>query len=157
VEVTARPAIEADLPSLVALFEAGVAAAGEQRGSDLWRLEWAPRPPFHATVRQRLTDPDAGTLAGCIDDVPVGALLLDRRVVPDGPTVARVTFVYVDPQARDVGVGEALIDAAAMWARAMGCTGLDGLALPGDRHLKNLYERAGMTAREITVFRELAP
>ena len=54
-------------------------------------------------------------------------------------------------------LGEALIDAAAAWARSAGCTGLDGLALPGDRHVKNLYERSGMTARELTTFRELRP
>ena len=83
-------------------------------------------------------------------------LLLDRRQIVDGPAIARITFVFVEPE-RHIGIGEALIDAAATWARATGCTGLDGLALPGDRHVKNLYERSGMTARELTTFRELRP
>ena len=156
-QVAARPAVEADVPALVALVEAAIAAAAQQRGADLWRLEWVPHPPFDWSISRRLEDRDAGTLAGCIDEIAVGLLLLDRRVVPDGPTLARITLVYVEVAARGVGVGEALMDAAVAWARAGGCTGLDGLALPGDRHLKNLYERSGLTAREITVFRELAP
>ena len=92
---------------------------------------------------------------GGFDDHALGALLLDRRQLVDGPAIARITFVFVEPDARHIGIGEALIDAAAAWARAAGCTGLDGLALPGDRHVKNLYERSGMTARELTTFREL--
>jgi GNAT superfamily N-acetyltransferase len=94
---------------------------------------------------------------GGFDDHVLGVLLLARRQVAEGRAIARITFVFVEPEARHIGVGEALIDAAAAWARAAGCTGLDGLALPGDRHTKNLYERSGMTARELTTFRELGP
>lgn len=156
-EVTARPAVGADLPTLAALVADGIAATAGQRGAELWRLEWAPRPPYEASVGERLTDPVAGTLVGCYDEHVLGALFLDRRQVVDGPAIARITFVFVEPEARHIGIGEALIDAAAAWARAAGCTGLDGLALPGDRHVKNLYERSGMTARELTTFRELGP
>ena len=37
-----------------------------------------------------------------------------------------------------------------------GASVLEGQALPGDRETKNLYERAGITARLITVSRRLA-
>jgi GNAT superfamily N-acetyltransferase len=157
VEVTARPAVEADLPTLAALVTDGIAATAGQRGAELWRLEWAPHPPLDASLQQRLHDRDAGTLVGGFDDHALGVLLLDRRQIVDGPAIARITFVFVEPEARHIGIGEAVIDAAAAWARAAGCTGLDGLALPGDRHIKNLYERSGMTARELTTFRELGP
>jgi GNAT superfamily N-acetyltransferase len=153
----ARPAVEADLPTLAALVADGIAETAGQRGAELWRLEWAPRPPFAASLRHRLTDPATGTLVGCFDDHVLGALLLDRRQVTGGPAIARITFVFVEPEARHIGIGEALIDAAAAWARSAGCAGLDGLALPGDRHVKNLYERSGMTARELTTYRELGP
>ena len=96
-------------------------------------------------------------LAGCVDGVPVGVLLVDRRPLEDGRQVARVSLVYVDADARGIGVGESLLDAATAWALEAGCVGLDGLALPGDRETKNLYERAGMSARLITVYRDLAP
>ena len=156
-DVTTRPAVEADLPTLATLVADGIAATAGQRGAELWRLEWAPRRPLEAGLQQRLSDPAAGTLVGGFDDHALGVLLLDRRQIVDGPAIARITFVFVEPEARHIGIGEALIDAAASWARAAGCTGLDGLALPGDRHVKNLYERSGMTARELTTFRELRP
>ena len=154
-EVTARVAVEADLPSLAPLVAEGVAAVEGERGAQLWLLEHGPRPPFAEDLERRSYDPAANVIAGCVDGVPVGVLLIDRRVLVDGRALARVTFVFVHPRAREIGVGEALIAAATDWALASDCVGIDGLALPGDRRTKNLYERSGMTAREITVHREL--
>jgi len=39
--------------------------------------------------------------------------------------------------------------------RAAGCAAIEGEALPGDRDVKNLYERAGITARLIVVSKAL--
>ena len=153
----ARAAVEADLSLLVSLVAEGIATVQGERGAELWLLEDAPRPPLLETLARRLDQPAHRVIAGCVDDVPVGVLLIDRRVLIDGRSIARVSFVFVDPGARDVGVGEALIGAATAWGLASGCVGLDGLALPGDRHVKNLYERSGLTARQITVYRELRP
>jgi ribosomal protein S18 acetylase RimI-like enzyme len=80
----------------------------------------------------------------------VGYLVLDV----DGP-IAHVDQVYVTPEARELGFGDALLDAATDAARAAGAKVLEGHALPGDRETKNLYERAGITARLITVSRRL--
>ena len=80
----------------------------------------------------------------------VGFLVLDV----DGP-LAHVDQVYVTPGARELGFGDALLDAATDAARAAGATVLEGHALPGDRETKNLYERAGITARLITVSRRI--
>jgi GNAT superfamily N-acetyltransferase len=157
VEVTARLAVESDLPCLIPIVEQGLAAAEGERGAELWLLEDAPRPPLAAALEHLLADTAAAVIAGCVDAVPVGVLLIARRELVDGRGIARVSFVFVDPRARDVGVGEALIGAATTWALASGCVGLDGLALPGDRHTKNLYERSGLTARLITVHRDLRP
>jgi GNAT superfamily N-acetyltransferase len=55
--------------------------------------------------------------------------------------------MYVVPDAREVGVGDALVAAVRATASERGCAWLDALALPGDRALKNLYERNGLTAR----------
>ena len=70
-------------------------------------------------------------------------------------TIAHVDQVYVTPEARELGFGDALLEAATEAARAGGATVLEGQALPGDRDTKNLYERAGITARLITVSRRL--
>ena len=65
--------------------------------------------------------------------------------------IAVVRQVYVEPEARSLGFGDALLDAARDEAVRRGCGALEGFALPGDRDTKNLYERAGITARKIIV------
>jgi len=62
-----------------------------------------------------------------------------------------VRQIYVEPEARQLGFGDGLLEAARLEAQRRGCAALEGTALPGDRDTKNLYERAGMTARKITV------
>ena len=63
----------------------------------------------------------------------------------------RVDQVFVTPEARGLGFGDALLAAGLAHARAVGARLFEGEALPGDRETKNLYERAGITARLITV------
>jgi GNAT superfamily N-acetyltransferase len=65
--------------------------------------------------------------------------------------LAFVCQVYVEPEARELGFGDGLLDAARQEAQRHGCSALEGFALPGDRDTKNLYERAGITARKIIV------
>jgi ribosomal protein S18 acetylase RimI-like enzyme len=62
---------------------------------------------------------------------------------------------YVEPSARQVGVGRALLDALVSAFVTSGCRGVDVPALPGDREMKNLLERAGFKARLITMHRSL--
>jgi GNAT superfamily N-acetyltransferase len=85
-----------------------------------------------------------------IDDVVVGYLVSSR----DGE-VARIDDVYVTSDARQVGFGDALVEAAVAQARAAGCSSIESHALPGDRETKNLFERAGITARLIIVAKSL--
>ncbi len=61
----------------------------------------------------------------------------------------------MEPGARGVGVGRALLDDLVAWFSASGCRGADASALPGDRATKNFYEAAGFKARLITVHRAL--
>jgi GNAT superfamily N-acetyltransferase len=69
--------------------------------------------------------------------------------------VARIDQVYVAVEARELGFGDALVAAAMDWAREQGAELIEAETLPGDRNLKNLYERAGVTARLITVSKRL--
>jgi GNAT superfamily N-acetyltransferase len=69
--------------------------------------------------------------------------------------VARIDQVYVAEEARELGFGDALVAAAMDWAREQGAELIEAETLPGDRNLKNLYERAGVTARLITVSKRL--
>jgi GNAT superfamily N-acetyltransferase len=58
-----------------------------------------------------------------------------------------VSHIYVVEMARQLGIGAGLITEIARVAKNQGCKTLDALALPGDRKMKNLYERVGMPAR----------
>jgi GNAT superfamily N-acetyltransferase len=61
----------------------------------------------------------------------------------------------VETGARGVGVGTALMDAAVAWCTERGCSGVDALALPGDRTTKQRLEAAGFSARLLTLSRRL--
>jgi GNAT superfamily N-acetyltransferase len=67
----------------------------------------------------------------------------------------RIECCYVEPDARGVGVGTALMDAMVSWCRDAGCRDMDALALPGDRSSKQRLEAAGFVARLLTLNRQL--
>ena len=115
-----------------------------QRGGDRWLQE---HPPGSWARESTMT------WVAHVDDVVVGYLVLDV----DDADVALVESVFVTPEARELGFGDALLDAARSEAVRRGAAYLEGEALPGDRDIKNLYERAGITARLITVSTRLSP
>ena len=67
-----------------------------------------------------------------------------------------VDDLYVEPEARGVGVGEAMMDARPRLGGERGCVGVDALALPGNRATKNFFETFGLVARAIVVHRRSA-
>lgn len=71
--------------------------------------------------------------------------------------VAVIEELYVTPRARTVGVGSMLLEDAKSMATERGCSGLDAIALPGDRSTKNFFEDHAMVARAIVVHCELDP
>jgi len=92
---------------------------------------------------------DRQVLVGTIDEVVVAYLELALG------TTAVVEQVYVDPEARELGLGDDMLAMAIAAARQRGCVALEGTALPGDRLTKNLYERAAITTRKLTVWTAL--
>ena len=63
--------------------------------------------------------------------------------------------LFVEPEARGVGVGSALMTELLDAARRNGSCGIEAEALPGDRATKNFFEGFGLVARKITVHRRL--
>ena len=146
IDPVVRRAVADDAGSLAVLEGEARAALVDTRGGNRW-LEEHPTiaPRWAETVAAR--DVFVAVLAFSGDpEVVVGYLILDV----DGP-IARVDQVYVTTEARELGFGDALLELATEVARAAGVVVLEGQALPGDRNTKNLYERAGITARLITV------
>lgn len=140
-----RAATPDDAPQLDLLEQQARATLVDQRGGVRWLETHPPRAG-------RWDEPiGAGDVhVAHIDDVVVGYL-----VTSCAAHIVRVEDVYVEPGAREVGFGDALLAAAVSHGVRSGCTLIEGEALPGDRDTKNLYERAGITARLITVSRRL--
>lgn len=141
-----RPARDDDVDALSALQHEARSVLATARGGPAL-LDEVPAAEWPTVC----SDPDQRVLVATIDDVVVGYLHLARR-----GSVAEVVQVYLHPGARELGFGDWLVEAATEIALAWGCTRIEGTALPGDRHTKNLYERAGITARKIIVSRSLS-
>lgn len=138
-----------------ALLEHAVAELEPQRGGWMWsRREARPRPAGEQ-LRSVLGHPDHLMIVGTIDGVVVGYSTLSCSVLHDGALLATVEDIYVLPDARGVGVGEAMLDLGLGWADRRGCVAVDALALPGDRDTKNFFETFGLVARAIIVHRRL--
>ncbi len=125
---------------------------GAERDGPLWHLIDAPTPQRREQLDLRRRDGLA--LVGLIDDVPVGVLVA-RRQPTATQTIAAVEHLYVEVEARSVGVGEALITELIDWATTEGLAGIDAEVLPGSREAKNFFERFSFRARRITVHHRL--
>lgn len=155
----ARPAGPSDRDQLIVLAEVARDELTDERGGRLWRHRHARQDPIGATIDTDLEAAAAGdaiVVVGTLSEVVVGYAVARRDDLGDGTEIALVTDIYVEPEARGVGLGEALMDEIVTWATAHGCSGLDAIALPGMRATKNFFERFGLTARAILVHRSLA-
>jgi GNAT superfamily N-acetyltransferase len=152
---SARTATPADVAAMVPLVAAAGDEKRQQKGGPLWfRRERRWGDP-EAELLAALGADDHEVAVGTIDDVIVGYGLVRAERLGDGSLLGVIDDIYVDPEARSVGVGEALMDHLIDWSRAQGCFGVDSLALPGDRATKNFFESFGLVARAIVVHRPL--
>jgi len=141
-----RPAEPRDRPDLVWLEGIARERLLDQRGGDLWLGQHPAESPGWSSV-------DSGdVLVSTIDEVPVGYLRL--RIEAD---VVYVDDVFVHPDAREIGCGDALLAAAVERGVSAGARRIEAEALPGDRELKNLYERSAITAKRIVVSAAIGP
>ena len=156
IDESARPAGPDDIEVIDALVDHAVAEIEPQRGGALWARREARARPAADALRRALVDDDHFLVVGTIDDAVVGHASVAREVLRDHTVLAVVADLYVLPDARGVGVGEAMMNLCLDWARRNGCIGVDSLALPGDRHTKNFFESFGLVARAIIVHRRLS-
>lgn len=150
-EINARRAEAAELGEVARLCAEAVAELRPRRGGAVWSRREARPEPFEASLAETM---DAGLLAVvCIDDTIVGYAGVDLVGLHDGSVLGQITDVYVAPEARGVGCGEALLGLVEPWCKEQGCIGIDSIALPGDRETKNFFETFGLTARALRVHR----
>ena len=151
-----------------------VFAFGERRlgGTDFYEVEpksivelkaapevGADESALPSTKARRLTVKGRGeTGIGALDRVlvVVGYATVRVEVLRDGARLGVIDDLYVEPGARSVGVGEAMMGLLLEWCRDQGCRGVDALALPGMRATKNFFEESGFSARLIVMHHRMA-
>jgi GNAT superfamily N-acetyltransferase len=122
----------------------------------VWRRRESRREPLEDELRRLLATDGARVLVGTLEGVPVGYAVARVERLADGTAHGVVDDIYVEPEARGVGLGEALMGDLVAWCTEQGCTGMDAMALPGDRHTKNFFEASGFTARKLVMYHSLA-
>jgi ribosomal protein S18 acetylase RimI-like enzyme len=153
----ARAARSDDVGAITDLARRAVDELGMLRGGPVWQLQDARVEPIEDSVAADVSlDPSEGlAVVGTIDGTIVGYGVSRLAALADGSVLAEVSDLYVDPDARGVGLGEAMMDLLVAHAVEAGAIGIDALALPGDRATKNFFETFGLKARAIVVHRSL--
>lgn len=152
-----RRATVDDVPVLAMLTAAAVDEQREARGGAVWSVREAREVPAEPSLKAALDDPTQLVLAGTIDDVVVGYAAVRTEELRDGSKLGVISDIYTEAGAREVGIGELLVDEVLAWCTRQGCRGVDALALPGNRATKNFFETAGLVARAIVVHKKLVP
>jgi ribosomal protein S18 acetylase RimI-like enzyme len=166
---SARLAVEHDVHRAAELLVQAADEAGGQRGGNLLLRTVALHPPWLSSLLQALARPDGALAVGFIDDVIVGvgygrvagwSTELDPATsaapVADpvaGDRVGVIDVLYVEPGARGVGVGEAIVGVLMERFDDLGCRGVDAFALPGNRDAKAFFETHGFVTRMLVMHR----
>ncbi len=152
---TTRDATLSDVEQVVLLLAEGRSLMADARGGPLWLARQAIKEPLDEAVGLAISGHDWLVQLAAIDMAPLGVLIAQAETI-GSVTVAVVRELFVTPDARGVGLGELMMDAALEWAADRGFVGVDSYALPGDRATKNFFERFGLKARGIVVHRSIA-
>lgn len=150
-----RAATPEDLAAITVLVEALRSELAPMRGGGIWSVREARTGKPQEIYGPLLDDPAACVVVGTIDDVVIGFGVATVETLSDDRRLGVVSELFVDAEARAVGVGEAMLEALVAFCRAEGCVGMDAFALPGHRAAKNFFEESGFTARAIVMHHSL--
>jgi GNAT superfamily N-acetyltransferase len=151
----ARTATADDVPRVVELARALRSELTQHRGGHLWANREVDGEPLDVVLADAVAAPDPRIIVGSIDGVVVGYGFVTIEHLRDGSRLGRIAELFVEPDARGVGVGEAIANVIVDHCRAAGCSGVDAVALPGHRATKNFFEEQGFTARALVMHHEL--
>jgi ribosomal protein S18 acetylase RimI-like enzyme len=155
VRLMARAATAADLAVVAQLFTDASATVATERGGAVFLHKEVLALPLVERLAGLLSDPARLVAVGVLEDAILGSALATVETLRDGTILARLEFLWVEPEAREVGLGEELLVLVRRWAQEAGATRLDAYALPGNREAKNFLEGAGFSARLIVMHRTL--
>ncbi|MGQ0848786.1 MAG: GNAT family N-acetyltransferase [Actinomycetota bacterium] len=149
-DVRARPAQTDDLSTLTSLYR----SLEKEMTSlhEMWALADGLAEPVEDALEAAVNDVESTIVVGLIDDAIFGFLLARvEALLPQARQmqVGSIRLVFVEMEAREVGVGEAMLDYALADLRRQGLTRFDAHVLPGHRLAKNFFEAGGFAARAI--------
>jgi GNAT superfamily N-acetyltransferase len=151
-EVSARSAVPADIPDLVRLYRRLTEEMVALKA--VWSVTEGLPEPVGDAFGAAIADESAWVALGLLDGVPVGFLVgRSEALLPQGggDRIAAVRLLYTEPEAREVGVGEALMGGFVEARRAEGYRYFDAHVSPGHRLAKNFFESNGFKARHIVM------
>lgn len=142
-----------DLERLAELARETVAELRPTRGGEVWARTAGRAEPVEDALRAALADHDHLVVVGSVDESVVGYGVARYNELRDGGRLGVIGDLFVEPDFRGVGVGEAMMTLLVDWCEEQGCFGVDSVALPGNRPTKNFFEAFGLVARAIVVHR----
>lgn len=152
---SARQATDDDLPRLAELARETIAELQPMKGGSVWARTASHAEPVEDALALAMLDDAHFVAVGLIDDSVVGYGIARFNDLRDGGRLGVIGDLFVEPDARGVGVGEVLMAELVAWCESQGCFGVDSVALPGARATKNFFEGFGLTARAIVVHKTL--
>jgi GNAT superfamily N-acetyltransferase len=149
VDEACRPATLADVGRVAELARAAIAELAPMRGGQIWRAREARVEPVEDGLGALLDDAEARFVVATIDEVVVGYAVVHLESLADGSVLGVVDDIFVEEEARQVGLGELMMGDLMPWCEERKCVGMDAMALPGHRATKNFFEESGFTARQL--------
>jgi len=141
----------ADVPRLAELNRAAIDELAPTRGGAVWKAREARQEPIEERLEDLLDDPGCRMLVATIDGTVVGYAVARLEHLADGSVLGVIDDIFVEEGARQVGLGELMINDLMAWCEERKCIGMDAMALPGHRATKNFFEESGFTARQLVM------
>lgn len=142
-----RRASEHDVDDLVRLWQLALDEMQQFRGGALYGVREARSRPVDRSFTAELRSDDHATWVGALDGVTLGFASVRAERLQDARRLAVIEELFVEPEARAIGLGEKIMDEVLAWSSERDCVGVDAYALPGARDTKNFFEMSGFTAR----------
>jgi ribosomal protein S18 acetylase RimI-like enzyme len=118
----------------------------------MWPLADGLAEPVESSFESLVGDPEALVVMGDIDGYPFGfAMARIEEILPQaaGEKIGSIRLIYVEPEAREISLGEEMRDYLIGELRRRGISRFDAHVLPGHRLAKNFFEAGGFSARAI--------
>jgi ribosomal protein S18 acetylase RimI-like enzyme len=118
----------------------------------MWPLADGLAEPVESSFEHLLADPEVLVVMGEIDGYPFGfAMARIEEILPQaaGERIGSIRLIYVEPEAREISLGEEMRDYLIDELRQRGISRFDAHVLPGHRLAKNFFEAGGFSARAI--------